>query len=587
MSARCVYARYVILVVVLPLLIGCGKAAPATIPAGSITSPTETTAPPTALPSTPTATTMPTRTPVPTSQPTATLVASDVSWKVPGGVQITIVYDNMIYDAALKSEWGFSAWIEYDGHVLLFDTGGDGLTLLGNMEALGLDPQRIEMVVLSHIHGDHVGGLPDLLATGIKPTLYVPASFPASFQDDVSALTELVEVAGPTEILPGVHSTGGLGQIGEQALLIETTAGSVIVTGCAHPGVTQIVRKAKEIVPGEIALLVGGFHLLEKSQAALKQIAVDLKELGVQQISPTHCTGEEAIVLFADQYGEGYIQGGVGRTIEIGSAQPLAEPLPEEVWPGFLLENVGLDTPESVLYDPEADVYLVSNINGNPIVQDGNGFISRLSPAGELLALKWIDGQSEGVTLHAPKGTALAGNELFVADINVVRIFDRYTGAPSGEIVIDGAVFLNDVTTAGDGSVYVSDSSTGWIYRIAPDRAVASFAQLDGVNGLAAREAKILAVAGRSIYKLGDDGQQAAETDLPNAGLDGLIVLADGKMLISSWGASAVYIVESSGTVSELFGDLSAPADIGFDFERRYVLIPHFNDNQVEALPLP
>jgi hypothetical protein len=111
---------------------------------------------------------------------------------------------------------------------------------------------------------------------------------------------------------------------------------------------------------------------------------------------------------------------------------------------GFLLEGVGFRTPESVLYDPKADLYLVANIHGDPSARDGNGFISCISPEGEVIALKWIDGQAEGVTLNAPKGMALTGERLFVADIDVVRVFDRENGAPLDEIAVQGARFLRD-----------------------------------------------------------------------------------------------------------------------------------------------
>jgi sugar lactone lactonase YvrE len=252
-----------------------------------------------------------------------------------------------------------------------------------------------------------------------------------------------------------------------------------------------------------------------------------------------------------------------------------------------VIEGAGFDTPESVLYDPEGDVYLVSNINGGPGAKDGNGFISRISPDGEVLALKWIDGEAEGVTLNAPKGSALAGDELFVADINTVRIFDRSTGAPVGEVAVDGAAFLNDVAAAEDGTVYVSDSGAGTIHRLAPDRSVELLAQLGGVNGVFVHDGTLYAAAGAAIYRVGDDGQPVSEHDVPNAGLDGLILLDDGAVIVSSWGASAVYLIDADGQVSVLFGDLPAPADIGYDAQRQYVLIPFFNGNKVEARPLP
>jgi hypothetical protein len=266
---------------------------------------------------------------------------------------------------------------------------------------------------------------------------------------------------------------------------------------------------------------------------------------------------------------------------------PTSAPEPAAGGEGFVLEGVGFDTPESVLYDPQGDVYLVSNINGQPASKDGNGFVSRISPEGELLALKWIDGEAEGVTLNAPKGSALAGDELFVADIDTVRIFERNSGAPVGEVAIDGAAFLNDVAAAEDGTVYVSDSGVGTIHRLARDRTVALLAQLGGVNGIWVHDGALYAAAGTSIYRVGADGQSAAVHALPSAGLDGLVLRKDGTALVSSWVASAVYLIDAGGQVSVLFGDLPAPADIGFDAQRQYVLIPFFNGNKVEARPLP
>lgn len=151
-------------------------------------------------------------------------------------VRLAVVYDNNDYDLTLRTAWGFAWWVEAGEATVLFDTGGDGPTLLGNMAKLDLNPRVIDAVVLLHAHGDHTGGLAGLLDTGDRPTVYVPAAFPASFKTDVSARTDLVEVTGSMEILPGVYTTGQVGSgIVEQALVAETGAGPVIVTGCAHP----------------------------------------------------------------------------------------------------------------------------------------------------------------------------------------------------------------------------------------------------------------------------------------------------------------------------------------------------------------
>jgi len=233
-------------------------------------------------------------------------------------VRITIVFNNILYDSRLTTSWGFGAYIEYGDHVILFDTGGSGSILLDNMEKLGLDPQRIEVVVLSHIHGDHVGGLMDLLDTGVKPTVYLPLAFPETFKHSVRVHTEVVEVRDPVELLPGVYSTGEMGTIVEQALIIETAGGMVIMTGCAHPGVVQMIRKAKSIVEGEVTLVTGGFHLQGTSRYQIKNIIEDFRNLGVKQVGPSHCTGEVAISMFADEYGDDFLEAGVGRVIVIG-----------------------------------------------------------------------------------------------------------------------------------------------------------------------------------------------------------------------------------------------------------------------------
>ncbi len=273
----------------------------------------------------PAAATTATSTPLPsaTPQPTPTEEVKSVTF--------TIVYDNNApvgardYDPALRAAWGFACLVETGEATVLFDTGGDGLTLLGNMDKLGLDPREIDVVVLSHAHGDHTGGLAGLLDAGARPTVYAPAAFPASFKDSVRARTELVEVSAPLEILSGVHTTGEVGSgIVEQALVVETADGAdkqhplVVLTGCAHPGVVEMVRRAKESVGGEVYLVMGGFHLGSASRQQIATIVEDFQQLGVQRVAPCHCSGDAARELFEEAYGEAFIWAGVGSTLEIG-----------------------------------------------------------------------------------------------------------------------------------------------------------------------------------------------------------------------------------------------------------------------------
>jgi acetyl esterase/lipase/sugar lactone lactonase YvrE len=264
---------------------------------------------------------------------------------------------------------------------------------------------------------------------------------------------------------------------------------------------------------------------------------------------------------------------------------------PETRTQDFLLQGVGFRTPESVLYDPRADVYLVANINGVPSDKDGNGFISRLSPEGSILDLKWIDGAVEGAApsgLSAPKGMAMTGDRLFVADIDVVRVYDRESGARLDEIPVEGARFLNDVAAGEDGTVYITDTGTGVIHRILPEGTWERAGQTKSPNGIHVRGDTILVTGGSDqVFRLGDDGELSEEYEAPKGGLDGLIVLDDGSVLVSSWMGSAIYQFGADGTATELFSGINAPADIGFDAKRNVVLIPHFEDDRVEASSLP
>jgi len=234
-------------------------------------------------------------------------------------MRIATVYDNETLDPTLASAWGFACLL---GDDLLFDTGRDARRLLSNMERMGIAPAGIETVVLSHAHGDHTGGLGGLLNTGVRPTVYVPRSFPRLFRADVRSLTALVEVARPVEIRPGIHTTGEVGSRPvEQALAVETADGLIVITGCAHPGVVKMVRRAKESVSGEVALVMGGFHLGSATRRQIGRIIADFRNLGVRQVAPCHCTGDRAMRMFAEEYGDDFVKVGVGRVITVGSEE--------------------------------------------------------------------------------------------------------------------------------------------------------------------------------------------------------------------------------------------------------------------------
>lgn len=158
--------------------------------------------------------------------------------------RITVVYNNVPHAPGLATAWGFAAVVDSGGERVLFDTGGDGPTLLANLERVGIEPGSVAAVVLSHAHGDHTGGLDGFLARRSPIPVYLPESSPAALRRAVERRGARVEtVGGPRRLRANLYSTGELGEgTREQALIVDTPAGLVVVTGCAHPGVAEVVR---------------------------------------------------------------------------------------------------------------------------------------------------------------------------------------------------------------------------------------------------------------------------------------------------------------------------------------------------------
>lgn len=235
-----------------------------------------------------------------------------------GPLTITILYDNYSFDKRLQTNWGFSALIEDHDQRVLFDTGGDSPTLLINMGVLGIKPMGINTLVLSHAHGDHTGGLEGLLRKGVSPTIYLPPSFPASYKRNLNQRCRVEEVAPGQEIRPGIFTTGEMGQgIPEQALVLRTSLGSVLITGCAHPGIVKMIERAKSLFDEPVYLVMGGFHLRSKSPVQIEGILSKFRQLGVEKAAPSHCTGEEAIAMFEKEYSEDFIRLGAGKIISL------------------------------------------------------------------------------------------------------------------------------------------------------------------------------------------------------------------------------------------------------------------------------
>jgi 7,8-dihydropterin-6-yl-methyl-4-(beta-D-ribofuranosyl)aminobenzene 5'-phosphate synthase len=232
--------------------------------------------------------------------------------------KLTIVFDNYAYLEGFPTLWGFSCFIETPETTFLFDTGSNGRVLLRNMERLGVDLRRAEALVLSHPHWDHIGGVDSVLEAHPQMELFVPSSLSRHLIRDLKEQSLGVTVVGkePVRLLPGVWSTGVMGEIGEQSVVIESDEGLVVVTGCAHPGIERIAARAMEMLGRPVSLLMGGFHLMYSDARQIAGVIETLQSLGVRKVCPTHCTGDLAIEMFAEAFGDRFIRGGVGRVVE-------------------------------------------------------------------------------------------------------------------------------------------------------------------------------------------------------------------------------------------------------------------------------
>jgi len=225
----------------------------------------------------------------------------DPVWAEPGkpAVKLISVYDNYQANPEFKTAWGFGCVVETPLERILFDTGGAPEILLFNMRKMGIDPGSIRKVVISHIHGDHLNGLTGFLEKNNNMIAAEGAGF--------------VAVSGPEKISDYIYTTGELcGPPVEQSLVIDSPKGLIVITGCAHPGIVNIIKKAKEVTGKEnVHLVMGGFH--HPSIEVVKAF----RKMGVEKVAPSHCTGDPARKAFAKEYKDDFIANGTGNVIEI------------------------------------------------------------------------------------------------------------------------------------------------------------------------------------------------------------------------------------------------------------------------------
>ena len=261
----------------------------------------------------------------------------------------------------------------------------------------------------------------------------------------------------------------------------------------------------------------------------------------------------------------------------------------------------GLQNPESVRWDADQGIWFVSNVNGNPSAKDNNGYISRLKPDGSVDSLKFVSAGRNKVTLNGPKGMAIVGDTLWVADIDAVRGFNRKTGAPIASIPVPGAKFLNDITAGPDG-LYITDTgihigANGKMTHPGPDRVfkiagrkvttALTFKGQPAPNGITwdstASRFVIVPNGDTTIvsWAPGDSAPQRVAT-APTM-MDGVEALGGGRYLVTSWADSSLNLV-ADGKVTRIAAGIAAPADIGFDRAGGKVAVPQLTENTIELL---
>ena len=274
-----------------------------------------------------------------------TTLATPMANADPAKPQITILYDAFGKDSAMQKDWGYAALVEYVGKRILFDSGNNPEILAQNAKAKRVDLSKLDFVVMSHRHGDHMGGLAYLWKVNPKVKIYAPkegfgvygADLPSSFyRKDPSLPSEqryfggtppdvmrfgsawpganfqlvdkMVEIASDIYLISLVSDKPGTLELHELSLAIKAPNGMVLVVGCSHPGIDTIDPR--------IYLIVGGFHLVVASDTDIQKIATTLHDrFNVQYIAPGHCTGEPAFTALKKSFGDRYLFAGLGTTV--------------------------------------------------------------------------------------------------------------------------------------------------------------------------------------------------------------------------------------------------------------------------------
>lgn len=293
----------------------------------------------------------------------AARISSSAGSAEPATARITVLYDAFGQDSAMQKDWGYAAFVEYGGKHILFDTGNNPDILAQNAKAKSIDLSKLDFAIVSHRHGDHMGGLTYLLRANPRVIVYAPkesfgvfgAELPGTFYRQDQSLppeqryydgappeimhfgsawpgANFRRVDQNTEIAPDIHLVAlvsdkpGTVELRELSLVLNTPDGLVVVVGCSHPGIEKIIESATSINP-RVHLIVGGLHLVVASDADIAKTVTALHDrFRVEYVAPGHCTGEPAFMAFQKAFGEHYLYAGLGTSLTVDKLSAQAAP---------------------------------------------------------------------------------------------------------------------------------------------------------------------------------------------------------------------------------------------------------------------
>jgi len=233
--------------------------------------------------------------------------------------QIITLCDNYQINSQTRTDWGFSCLVIHGNDTILFDAGNRKDIFNHNLKALGIDAKTINSMVISHHHGDHTGNVFNVLAMNPRMKVYLPTSLEGEFANRVNNSGGKACIKSDCKrIANDIYLSGEMGfQIKEQALVIDTKKGLVIIVGCGHPGIDRMVAKIKAYFQKAVFLVLGGFHTLEANHEEALRIIEIFQQMGVKKVAPSHCTGKLTRELFKETYQSNFIENGTGKIIEI------------------------------------------------------------------------------------------------------------------------------------------------------------------------------------------------------------------------------------------------------------------------------